>query len=51
MIFIGVLTWIGLSIIGVPMALTLGLIAGLLVFYPKFWPYTLGDSRTVACVD
>ncbi len=38
MIFIGVLTWIGLSIIGVPMALTLGLIAGLLSFIPNFGP-------------
>ncbi len=38
MIFIGVLTWIGLSIIGVPLALTLGLIAGLLSFIPNFGP-------------
>ncbi|MBX3243734.1 MAG: AI-2E family transporter [Acidobacteria bacterium] len=38
MIFIGLLTWIGLSIIGVPMALTLGLIAGLLSFIPNFGP-------------
>jgi predicted PurR-regulated permease PerM len=38
MIFIGILTWIGLSIIGVPMALTLGLIAGLLSFIPNFGP-------------
>ena len=28
MIFIALLTWIGLSILGVPLALTLGLIAG-----------------------
>ncbi len=38
MIFIGVLTWIGLSIMGVPLALTLGLIAGLLSFIPNFGP-------------
>lgn len=38
MIFIGVLTWIGLSIIGVPLALTLGLLAGLLSFIPNFGP-------------
>lgn len=38
MIFIGLLTWIGLSIIGVPLALTLGLIAGLLSFIPNFGP-------------
>ncbi|MEQ1646722.1 MAG: AI-2E family transporter, partial [Pyrinomonadaceae bacterium] len=38
MIFIGLLTWIGLSIMGVPLALTLGLIAGLLSFIPNFGP-------------
>ena len=38
MIAIGVLTWIGLSIIGVPLALTLGLIAGLFSFIPNFGP-------------
>ncbi|CAN5708197.1 AI-2E family transporter [soil metagenome] len=38
MIFIGLLTWLGLSIIGVPLALTLGLIAGLLSFIPNFGP-------------
>jgi len=38
MIFIGVITWIGLSILGVPLALTLGLIAGLLSFIPNFGP-------------
>lgn len=38
MILIGILTWIGLSIIGVPLALTLGLIAGLLSFIPNFGP-------------
>lgn len=38
MAFIGILTWIGLSILGVPMALALGLIAGLLSFIPNFGP-------------
>jgi predicted PurR-regulated permease PerM len=38
MLVIGVLTWIGLSIIGVPLALSLGLIAGLLSFIPNFGP-------------
>ncbi len=38
MVFIGILTWIGLSIIGVPLALTLGLIAGVLSFIPNFGP-------------
>ncbi len=38
MLFIGVLTWIGLSILGVPLALTLGLIAGLFSFVPNFGP-------------
>jgi predicted PurR-regulated permease PerM len=38
MIFIGLLTWVGLSILGVPLALTLGLLAGLLSFIPNFGP-------------
>ncbi|MFN0278069.1 MAG: AI-2E family transporter [Pyrinomonadaceae bacterium] len=38
MIFIGLLTWIGLSIIGVPLALTLGILAGLFSFIPNFGP-------------
>lgn len=38
MLFIGVLTWIGLSILGVPLALTLGLLTGLLSFIPNFGP-------------
>ena len=38
MIFIGILTWIGLSLLGVPLALTLGLLAGLLSFIPNFGP-------------
>lgn len=38
MLFIGILTWIGLSILGVPIALTLAIIAGLLSFIPNFGP-------------
>jgi len=38
MIFIGLLTWIGLWLLGVPLSLTLGLIAGLLSFIPNFGP-------------
>ncbi|MBS1794240.1 MAG: AI-2E family transporter [Acidobacteria bacterium] len=38
MIFIGLLTWIGLWILGVPLSLTLGLIAGLFSFIPNFGP-------------
>ncbi len=38
MLFIGLVTWIGLYFIGVPLALTLGLIAGLLSFVPNFGP-------------
>jgi predicted PurR-regulated permease PerM len=38
MLFIGLLTWVGLSILGVPLALTLGLLAGLLSFIPNFGP-------------
>ena len=38
MLFIGVLTWLGLTILGVPLAVTLGLIAGLLSFIPNIGP-------------
>lgn len=38
MIFIGLLTGVGLYLLGVPLALTLGLIAGLLSFIPNFGP-------------
>jgi predicted PurR-regulated permease PerM len=38
MLAIGVMTWIGLWIIGVPLSLSLGLIAGLLSFIPNFGP-------------
>jgi predicted PurR-regulated permease PerM len=38
MLFIGLVTWIGLYLIGVPLSLTLGLITGLLAFIPNFGP-------------
>lgn len=38
MLFVAVLTTIGLYILGLPLALTLGLIAGLLGFIPNFGP-------------
>lgn len=38
MLFIGLLTWIGLWVLGVPLSFTLGLIAGLLSFIPNFGP-------------
>lgn len=38
MLVIGVMTWIGLYFLGVPLSLTLGLIAGLLSFIPNFGP-------------
>lgn len=38
MVFIGTLTWVGLWLLGVPLSLTLGLIAGLLSFIPNFGP-------------
>lgn len=38
MLFIGILTWIGLSLLGIKLALALGLLAGLLSFIPNFGP-------------
>ena len=38
MLVIGLMTWIGLYLLGVPLSLTLGLIAGLLSFIPNFGP-------------
>ena len=38
MLVIGIMTWIGLYFLGVPLSLTLGLIAGLLSFIPNFGP-------------
>jgi predicted PurR-regulated permease PerM len=52
MLFIGILTWIGLSILGVPLALTLGLIAALLSFIPNFGPIiSVLPALLVAFVD
>lgn len=38
MISIGLLTMLGLTILGVPLAITLGILAGLLNFIPNFGP-------------
>jgi predicted PurR-regulated permease PerM len=38
MVSIGILTFIGLSILGIPMATTLAILAGLLNFIPNFGP-------------
>lgn len=38
MIIVGILMWIGLSIIGVPLAFALGVLAGLLEFIPTIGP-------------
>jgi predicted PurR-regulated permease PerM len=38
MVIIGVLTWIGLSLMGVPLAMALGLLAGALSFIPNIGP-------------
>jgi predicted PurR-regulated permease PerM len=38
MLAIGILTWIGLSILGVPLALTLGILTALLTFIPNIGP-------------
>lgn len=38
MTVIGILTWIGLTILGVPLALTLAMLAALLNFIPNFGP-------------
>jgi predicted PurR-regulated permease PerM len=52
MLFIGILTWIGLSVLGVPLALTLGLIAGLLSFIPNFGPiFSAVPAILLAFVD
>jgi predicted PurR-regulated permease PerM len=42
MAVVGVLTWVGLSIMGVPLALTLGLLAALLDFIPNIGPVIAG---------
>ena len=38
MLIVAIFTWIGLMILGIPLALTLGIIAGLLAFVPNFGP-------------
>ena len=38
MLIVAVFTWIGLWIVGIPLALILGIIAGLLAFVPNFGP-------------
>ena len=38
MLIVAIFTWIGLLILGIPLALTLGIIAGLLAFVPNFGP-------------
>jgi predicted PurR-regulated permease PerM len=42
MIIVGVVTWLGLTLFGVPLALTLGLLAGLLDFIPNIGPFLAG---------
>ncbi|MCC5821850.1 MAG: AI-2E family transporter [Phycisphaerales bacterium] len=52
MVFVGVFVWIGLTVLGIPMAFTLGLIAGLATFIPYIGPI-LGaiPSLLVALVE
>ena len=38
MLIVAVFTWVGLWIVGIPLALILGIIAGLLAFIPNFGP-------------
>lgn len=42
MIIVGIVTWLCLMILGVPLALTLGLLAGLLDFIPNIGPFLAG---------
>lgn len=42
MIIVGVVTWLGLWLLGVPLALTLGLLAGVLDFIPNIGPFLAG---------
>jgi predicted PurR-regulated permease PerM len=42
MLFVGATTAIGLAVLGVPLALTVGLIAGVLAFVPFFGPIASG---------
>jgi predicted PurR-regulated permease PerM len=42
MLFVGIATGVGLALLGVPLALSLGLLAGLLDFVPLFGPIVAG---------
>lgn len=42
MLFVGLATWIGLALLGVPLALILGVLAGVLDFVPFFGPIVSG---------
>ena len=42
MVIVGLLTWLGLSLFGVPLALTLGILAALLDFIPNIGPIIAG---------
>lgn len=46
-VLIGILTAVGLFLLDVPLALTLGLIAGLLAFVPFFGPIAFGVLAVV----
>jgi predicted PurR-regulated permease PerM len=50
MVIIGVFTWIGLMIIGVPLAGALGLIAGILDFVPVVGPWGAGILAALLAV-
>lgn len=39
MVLVGLLTWLGLSLVGIPLALVLGLLAGLFEFVPIVGPF------------
>lgn len=52
MVVVGVLTAIGLSLLGIPMALALGVLAGLLSFIPNFGPIlALVPAALIALVE
>lgn len=52
MVVVGVLTTIGLSLLGIPMALALGVMAGLLSFIPNFGPIiALVPAALIALVE
>lgn len=42
MVIVGVFTWLGLWLFGVPLSLTLGLLAGILNFIPNIGPFLAG---------